>query len=77
MYRDSTIASAHHDCKYRAIPSLHRDYSLAKVPGQVPGASPDASVGEGSGNAYYLNCRAVRRNNNRNDKNEYGDIIML
>ena len=33
------------------IHSLHRDCSLAKVPGQVPGAS--------SGNAYSLNCRAV------------------
>ena len=51
LYRDSTIARAHHDCKYHAIPSLHRDCSLPKVPGQVPGAS--------SGNAYSLNCRAV------------------
>ena len=52
MYRDSTIARAHHDRKNCAIPFLHRDCSLPKVSGQVPGAA--------SGNAYYHNCRAVR-----------------
>jgi len=37
-----------------AVPSLHRDNSLAKVPGSVPGAA--------SGNAYSLNRRAVSSN---------------
>ena len=40
--------------KTRAIPSLHRDNFLAKVPEQWPAAS--------SGNAYSLNRRAVMRN---------------
>ena len=37
--------------KTRAIPSLHRDYFSAKAPGRLPDAS--------SGNAYFLNRRAV------------------
>jgi hypothetical protein len=38
--------------KTHAIPSLHRDSFLAKVPGLCPDAA--------SGNAYLLYCRAVR-----------------
>ena len=38
--------------KTRAIPSLYRDYFLAKEPGQQPVLA--------SGNAYYHNRRAVR-----------------
>jgi len=37
--------------KTRAIPSLYRDYFLAKEPGQQPVLA--------SGNAYYHNRRAV------------------
>jgi hypothetical protein len=40
--------------KTRAIPSLHRDSYVAKVPGPCPVLA--------SGNAYLLYCRAVSKN---------------
>ena len=57
LYRDSTIAHAHHDSKYCAIPACYRDCSL---PNYRDG-KPDSCAG----NANYHNCRAVSVNNGR------------
>ena len=51
LYRDSTIALAHRDGKYCAIPARHRDSFLAHNRDNGPDGF--------AGNANSLNCRAV------------------
>jgi len=46
--------------KTRAIPGLHREKFLAKVPGFCPDAAP--------GNAYELYRRAVRWHSSQNQR---------
>jgi hypothetical protein len=58
LYRETALApqSSYMTAKTHAIPSLHRDCFLPKVPGLCPDAA--------SGNTTSLYCRAVMVNEN-------------
>ena len=55
--------------KTRAIPSLHRDYFLAKVPGRWPMLA--------SGNTTSLYCRAVRCHSVTVDNDQIRDYQFI